>query len=53
MFKNLKWKLILLVSIISTITLITGFVTALSISSSPPKEIVNTETEKPKSSRIR
>ncbi len=49
MFKNLKWKLILLLSIISTITLITGFAAALSISSRPPKEIANTETEKPKS----
>ena len=39
MFKNLKWKFILLLSIVSTITLIIGFVAALSISSRPPKEI--------------
>lgn len=45
MFKNLKWKLILLLSIVSTITLITGFVAALSISSLPPKEIIITETQ--------
>jgi len=52
MFKNLRWKLILLLSIISTITLIIGFATALSISSAPPKEIsktdTNTETENTK-----
>lgn len=45
MFKNLKWILILLVSIISTITLIIGFASALSISSAPPKEISNTESD--------
>lgn len=50
MFKNLRWKLILLLSIISTITLIIGFATALSISSAPPKEIskTNTNSENPK-----
>jgi lysophospholipase L1-like esterase len=54
MFKKLKWKLILLLSIVSTITLIIGFVAALSISSSPPKEMVNTETEtrKPESDEL-
>ena len=52
MFKNLRWKFILLISIISTITLMTGFVTALSISSSSPKEIVNTEVEKPKTTEL-
>lgn len=45
MLKNLKWKLILLISIISTITLIIGFISALSISSSSHKEISNTDTE--------
>ena len=49
MFKDLKWKLILFLSIFSAITLITGFAKALSISSRPPQDIVNTETEKPKS----
>lgn len=49
MFKNLKWKLILLLSIVSTITLITGFVSALKVSSRPPKEISNIETEQTKS----
>lgn len=44
MFKNLRWKLILLLSIISTLTLIIGFATALSISSAPPKEISKTDT---------
>ena len=54
MFKNLKWKLILLLSIVSTITLLFGFASALSISSSPPKEITNTdiETEKPTSQEL-
>jgi len=52
MFKSLRWKLILLLSIVSTITLITGFTTALSISSRPPKEIPNTENEKPKSEEL-
>lgn len=54
MFKNLKWKFILLLSILSTITLIIGFAAALSISSSPPKEIANTDiqTEKPKSEEL-
>lgn len=52
MFKNLKWKFILLLSIVSTITLIIGFVAALKVSSRPPKEIVNTETEKPKSEEL-
>jgi len=49
MFKNLKWKLILLLSVVSTITLIIGFASALSISSSHPKEITNTGTETEKS----
>lgn len=48
MLKNLRWKLILLLSIISTVTLITGFLTALSISSAPPKEITHTDIEPPK-----
>jgi lysophospholipase L1-like esterase len=54
MFKNLKWKLILLLSIISSITLISGFAAALSISSTHPKEISNadTETEKTKSEEL-
>ena len=52
MFKNLKWKLILLLSIVSTITLITGFSAALKVSSRPPKEIVNTEAEKSKSEEL-
>lgn len=52
MFKNLKWKLILLLSIVSTITLIIGFTAALSISSRPPKEIPYTETEIPKSEEL-
>lgn len=45
MFKNLKWKLILLLSVVSTITFIIGFSSALSISSSHPKEITNTDTD--------
>lgn len=48
MLKNLRWKLILLLSIISSVTLITGFLTALSISSAPPKEITHTDIEPPK-----
>ncbi|EKQ51505.1 MULTISPECIES: SGNH/GDSL hydrolase family protein [unclassified Clostridium] len=52
MLKNLKWKLILFLSIISTITLIAGFASALSISSKPPKEIINNnkDSEETKSS---
>ena len=45
MFKNLRWKLILVISVISTITLIIGFVSALSISSAPPKELSNTDND--------
>lgn len=45
MFKNLKWKFILLLSIISTLTLVTGFASALSISSSPPKENIKNVNE--------
>lgn len=52
MFKNLRWKFILLLSIISTITLMTGFASALSISTSSPKEAVNTEIEKPKAEEL-
>lgn len=52
MFKNLRWKFILLISILSTITLMAGFVTALSISSSSPREIVNTEVNKPKAAEL-
>jgi len=54
MFKKLKWKLILLLSIVSTITFIIGLSSALSISSSPPKEIANTDTttEKPKNEEL-
>lgn len=54
MLKNIKWKLILLLSIVSTVTLITGFAAALSISSAPPTEIANTntETENPKTEEL-
>lgn len=48
MLKNLRWKLILLVAIVSTGILIAGFLSALSISSAPPKDVTNSETEKPK-----
>lgn len=51
MLKNIKWKLIFFLSIVSTAILISGFGTALKISSSYPKEVTTTETktEKPKS----
>lgn len=52
MLRKLKWNLILLLSIVSTVTLIIGFGYALSISSAPPKEISNTETEKPKTEEL-
>ena len=52
MLKNIRWKFILTVSIISTITFITGFVSALSISSVPPKEIAKTEDEKSKTGEL-
>lgn len=52
MFKNIKWKFILLLSIVSTITLVTGFISALSISSRPPKEISDKESEQPKSEEL-
>lgn len=54
MLKNIKWTLILFLSVISTAVLIIGFITALSISSSAPKEVINTETktEEPKSKEI-
>jgi lysophospholipase L1-like esterase len=43
MLKSLKWKVIMLLAIISTITFIIGFGSALSISSSRPKETTNTD----------
>lgn len=43
MFKNFKWKLVFLLSLISTTTFIFGFLSALSISTSHPKEITNTD----------
>jgi lysophospholipase L1-like esterase len=52
MLKNLRWKFILLISVISTITLVTGFASALSISSAPPKEITKTENEKSKTDEL-
>lgn len=52
MLRKLKWNLILLLSIVSTVTLIIGFGYALSISSAPPKEISNTETEKLKTEEL-
>ena len=52
MFKNIKWKFILLLSIVSTITLVMGFISALSISSRPPKEISDKEPEQPKSEEL-
>ncbi|MHC1684200.1 MAG: GDSL-type esterase/lipase family protein [Clostridiaceae bacterium] len=45
MFKNIKWRLILSLSIIFTIVLVIGFGTALRISSAPPKDVTDTETE--------
>ncbi|OVE67426.1 acyl-CoA thioesterase [Clostridium diolis] len=52
MFKNIKWKFILLLSIVSTITLVMGFISALSISSRPPKEISDNESEQSKSEEL-
>lgn len=54
MLRNLKWRLILFLSITSTITLIIGFISAISISSSPHKEISNNDTEisNPKSDEL-
>ena len=48
MLKNIRWKLILFISIISTITLIGGFFTALKVSTATPKDVQKTETEKEK-----